>query len=136
MRSAVRALLGGVLVASGAFKLLQPLESVLAVAAYGLLPARVAVAGALALPGVEIAIGSALLAGVARRGAAVGAAVLAALFLVHTAWAWGRGLAASCGCFGPLSIADRAGPGMVLFDLALLAAALLGARGPGKSPRS
>lgn len=127
MRTVLRFVLGAVFCVAGALKFTQPLDAVLAVGAYRVLPVPLAVLGGLWLPGVEVAVGVALLTGVARRGAAFGAAGLAALFLIFTASARLRGLDVSCGCFGPLSIADQAGPAMILVDagLLLLAVALL-----------
>jgi uncharacterized membrane protein YphA (DoxX/SURF4 family) len=120
--TALRIALGLVFVGAGALKSAQPVATVMGVGAYGLLPAPVALLGGLILPGLEIAVGASLLAGVLVRPAAIWASLLAFLFTLFVGWATVRGLDVSCGCFGPLSFADRAGPGILLFDVALLVA--------------
>jgi uncharacterized membrane protein YphA (DoxX/SURF4 family) len=138
--------LGVVFLGAGALKSLQPIQMVLGVGAYDLLPAPVALIGAAILPGLEIALGAALLTGFLARGSALLAAVISAIFLVFVVSAWMRGIDVTCGCFGPLSGAAQAGWRTALVDLLLFAASLflcctsesrgsagspVGRRGPG-----
>jgi hypothetical protein len=55
---------------------------------------------AAALPWIEIAVGAMLLLGFMVRGAAVGATLLSAGFLIAMGQAKARGLPIDCGCFG------------------------------------
>ena len=120
--TALRVVVGLVFLGAGALKTAQPVATVLAVGAYDLLPAPVALAGGLLLPGLEIAIGASLLTGALVRSAAIWASLLSFLFALFVGWATVRGLDVSCGCFGPLTMVDRVGNGILLFDVALLLA--------------
>jgi hypothetical protein len=55
---------------------------------------------ALALPPFEIITGALLIIGIARRPAALGIALLCAVFLAAIGAALVRGLTIDCGCFG------------------------------------
>ena len=120
--TSLRVAVGLVFLGAGALKCAQPVATVMAVGAYGLLPAPLALVGGLILPGLEIAVGAALVTGVLVRSAAIWASLLSFVFALFVGWATVRGLDVSCGCFGPLAIADRAGHGTLLFDVALLLA--------------
>jgi len=63
LKLAARILVGLVLLAAGALKAADPTLAVMAVGAYGLVPPRAALAIGFLLPGVEIAVGAALLTG-------------------------------------------------------------------------
>jgi len=115
-------LVGLVLLAAAALKALDPVQTVLGVGAYGLLPPALALAAGLLLAGVEAAAGAALLTGFLARGGALVAAGLALSFLAFTGWAAWRGLDTACGCFGPLSGLPRGWT--ALLDALLLAGAL------------
>jgi uncharacterized membrane protein YphA (DoxX/SURF4 family) len=95
-----RLVLAGVLLAAGGLKVVDPLGSVRAVAAYQLLPGWLVEPVGHALPFLEIGLGLLLLAGFAVRLAAAVTAVLMIVFMAAVASAWARGLAIDCGCFG------------------------------------
>lgn len=126
MRRAVGVALGLVFLAAGALKCADPVQAALAVDAYDVFPPTLALAAGLYLPGLEVAVGAALVTGVFARGAALLAALLALGFLVATVGGAWRGLDVTCGCFGPLSAVVRVGwPTIALDALLLLAAAAL-----------
>ncbi len=121
----IRLFVGAVLLAAGALKAMDPSLAVMAVGAYGLLPANGALAVGFLLPGVEIAVGAALVAGFLTRGAALLAALLSAMFLFVVGWAHFEGLDIACGCFGPLSPALEAGWRTAALDVAMLAGSVV-----------
>jgi uncharacterized membrane protein YphA (DoxX/SURF4 family) len=131
--TAARLLLGAVLLVAGALKLPDPAAAVRAVRAYRLLPEALVGPVAFGLPVLEIAVGSALLAGVFVRTAAIAAAVLMVVFLAAVGSAWARGLQIDCGCFGgggQVAAGRAAYPGEVARDVGLLVVALALARWP------
>jgi thiol-disulfide isomerase/thioredoxin/uncharacterized membrane protein YphA (DoxX/SURF4 family) len=125
---AVRLALGSVFLYAGLAKALHESEAVLAVRGYELLPDLLLWPVALGFAWLEIALGALLLLGLWSRFAAVGAAVLSAVFLIALVQARVRGLQISCGCFG----GDGQGTGVAWLDLLreppLLAAASFLAR--------
>jgi uncharacterized membrane protein YphA (DoxX/SURF4 family) len=131
--TAARLLLGGVLVVAGALKVPDPAAAVRAVRAYRLLPEVLVGPVAFGLPVLEIAVGLALLVGVAVRTAAVAAAVLMVAFIAAVGSAWARGLQIDCGCFGgggQVAAGRTAYPAEVARDVGLLLVALALARWP------
>lgn len=98
--------LAAVWLASGALKAADPLQTVVAVRAYQLLPEAAVVPVADALPFAEIGLGLLLLAGVGVRLTAVASAALLVVFLVGVGSSWARGLSIDCGCFGGGGTAD------------------------------
>ncbi|WP_460865696.1 MauE/DoxX family redox-associated membrane protein [Rhodococcus aerolatus] len=98
--------LAAVWLASGVLKAADPLQTVVAVRAYQLLPEAAVVPVADALPFVEIGLGLLLLAGVGVRLTAVASAALLVVFLVGVGSSWARGLSIDCGCFGGGGAAD------------------------------
>jgi uncharacterized membrane protein YphA (DoxX/SURF4 family) len=131
--TAARLLLGGVLVVAGALKLPDPAAAERAVRAYRLLPEALVGPVAFGLPVVEIAVGLALLAGVAVRGAALASAALMAVFVAAVGSAWARGLQIDCGCFGgggQVAAGQTGYPGEVARDVGLLLVSLALARWP------
>lgn len=98
--TALRVILGGVLLVAGALKVTNLPASALAVHAYRLLPYEVGEAVGYALPILEIAVGALLLLGLFTRAAAALGVLLMAAFVIGIASAWARGLAIDCGCFG------------------------------------
>ena len=92
--------LAGVLLWSGGAKVSEPRQAVMAVQAYEILPTGVGEFVGYALPLFELALGLALLLGVATRISAVVAGALMTAFVVGVASAWARGLSIDCGCFG------------------------------------
>ncbi len=92
--------LAGVLLWSGGAKVSEPRQAVMAVQAYEILPTSVGEFVGYALPLFELALGLALLLGVATRVSAVIGGALMTAFVVGVASAWARGLSIDCGCFG------------------------------------
>ena len=95
-----RWLLGGVLIASGAIKVVDLADSATAVRAYQLVPDPLAVLAGSVAPFVAILLGLVLLAGAVTRIAATVSAVLMVGFVIVVASAAARGLSVDCGCFG------------------------------------
>ena len=97
-----RVVLTAVFVWSGTAKLLAPPQAFAdSVASFHLVPAGLISPLALALPPLEILVGTALLAGWPRRLGAFGALLLSGLFFAALTAALARGLPVDCGCFGP-----------------------------------
>ncbi len=97
----LRALLGTVLLAAGALKLVESQDSrERAIGAYGLLPQSTVSAVAFLLPIVEIVIGSLLFGGVFVMLTASMAAALFSVFAVATGLNLVRGRELPCACFG------------------------------------
>ncbi|WP_235928062.1 MauE/DoxX family redox-associated membrane protein [Goekera deserti] len=131
--TAARLLLGVVFLVAGALKVPDPAAAERAVRAYQLLPEALVPLAAFGLPVLEVAVGLALLVGVAVRAAALGAAVLLVVYLAAIVSAWARGLQIDCGCFssgGTVAQGQTAYPWDVARDLALLAVAAALARWP------
>ncbi|MGZ4517785.1 MAG: MauE/DoxX family redox-associated membrane protein [Mycobacteriaceae bacterium] len=103
--------------ASGWLKAVDPLQTVVAVRAYQLLPEAAVTPFAAALPFIEIGLGLLLMFGVGVRQTATCSAVLQVVFLFGVASAWARGLSIDCGCFGSGGAAD-VGAGDYLAELA------------------
>jgi uncharacterized membrane protein YphA (DoxX/SURF4 family) len=100
MSTAVRVGLAGVLLWSGGAKVAEPQQAVMAVQAYEILPIGLGEFVGYGLPLFELALGLALLLGVATRISAVVAGALMTAFVIGVASAWARGLSIDCGCFG------------------------------------
>jgi uncharacterized membrane protein YphA (DoxX/SURF4 family) len=123
-----RLVTGGVWLVAGALKITEPDASIAAVRAYELLPSGLAKAVGLALPGIEVVVGLALVLGVFTRFAAVVSAVLFTAFIVGIASVWARGMEIDCGCFGGGGAKEGATsdyPWEIARDVLLLAASLL-----------
>lgn len=100
LSTAARLVLGGVLLAAGGLKVIDPQSSVEAVQAYELLtPGSARIVG-WGLPFVELAVGLLLVIGLLTRAAAVVAAVMLAVFTAAVISVAVRGLSIDCGCFG------------------------------------
>jgi protein-disulfide isomerase len=98
--TALRVLLGLVLVYAGAIKFVDPLQTVRAVRAYHLLPEPLVIAMAYGLPVLEITLGLLLVVGLDTR-LVVGLSALRLLFFTAGIISvWARGLQIDCGCFG------------------------------------
>jgi uncharacterized membrane protein YphA (DoxX/SURF4 family) len=123
-----RLVTGGVWLVAGALKITEPDASIAAVRAYELLPSGLAKAVGLALPGIEVVVGLALVLGVFTRFAAVVSAALFTAFIVGIASVWARGMEIDCGCFGGGGAKEGATsdyPWEIARDVLLLAASLL-----------
>jgi putative oxidoreductase len=108
----LRLLAGGVFLAAGALKALDPARFAADIDHFRLLPYFAVAPLALYLPWLEIVCGLAVAAGAARRGALAILFALTALFIAAMASAWMRGLDIHCGCFGAAS------QGPLAYDLA------------------
>ena len=95
-----RLVLGGLFLFAGYTKVRSPFLFEMAVDAYRLLPPLGVIVVARSLPWLEIALGVALLAGWKLRYTASFTALLLGFFVVTMAITYGRGVEASCGCFG------------------------------------
>lgn len=109
--------LAAVWLISGWLKAVDPMQTVVAVRAYQLLPEGAVNPFANALPFVEIGLGLLLLLGVGVRPVALCSAALIVVFLFGVGSAWGRGLTIDCGCFGGGGAAE-VGAGDYLAELA------------------
>ncbi|KDN23399.1 MauE/DoxX family redox-associated membrane protein [Amycolatopsis rifamycinica] len=92
--------LAAVWLVSGALKLADPGQTLIAVQAYEVLPGALENVVAVALPLVELVLGLLLLAGLATRWAAAAALGLLLVLIAGIAQSWARGLSIDCGCFG------------------------------------
>jgi uncharacterized membrane protein YphA (DoxX/SURF4 family) len=117
-----RLLLGGLFVAAGALKALDPSSFANDVARYGLVPDALINVFALALPWIELLAGGLLVVGAWTRAGALVIAALNAAFLVAVSVALARGLEV-CGCFGA-AVARKASPWTLAEDAVLLAASI------------
>lgn len=129
---------GGVCLWASLEKASHPKAFAEGVGQYRLLPARLAPGMAIALIAIELGLGLALLAGVAGRGATLGATILFALFAGAIAVNLLRKRAVPCNCFGaahsePISAATLV-RAAALLGLSWLAWRLAG-QGPTLPPR-
>lgn len=121
---ACRLLVGVTLVWASLDKLAHPAAFAESIHHYRLTPIALLHPFALLLPMVEVVTGLALILGVARRGAALVAAFLMAVFIAAIASALARGLDISCGCFNTEG-GPKVGLDLLWRDVALLAAAMV-----------
>jgi uncharacterized membrane protein YphA (DoxX/SURF4 family) len=91
---------------SGALKVADPAQTIIAVRAYQLLPEELVRPVANALPFFEIALGLLLLIGLGVRATAVVSATLLLVLVGVIISVWARGLSIDCGCFGGGGAAD------------------------------
>ncbi len=118
-----RLAVGGVFLFASLDKLLHPAAFAKAVDHYHLVPYPLLHPFAHGLPVLEAIIGLALVLGIARRGAALLAAVLTVVFMIAIASALARGLDISCGCFNTDG-GHAVGLSLLVRDLVLLALCL------------
>lgn len=95
-----RVSLAAVWLVSGALKVADPAQTIVAVRAYQLLPEDLVRPVANALPFFEIALGLLLLIGLGVRATAVVSAALLLVLVGVIISVWARGLSIDCGCFG------------------------------------
>ncbi|MGH3669060.1 MAG: MauE/DoxX family redox-associated membrane protein [Pseudonocardiaceae bacterium] len=98
--AAVRLGLAATFLASGVLKAIDPAQTRIAVRAYELLPSALIGPVATALPLLEMAVATLLLAGVFTRWVALASLVLLLVLIAAVSQAWARGLSIDCGCFG------------------------------------
>ncbi|GAX53312.1 MauE/DoxX family redox-associated membrane protein [Streptomyces olivochromogenes] len=134
VRLAARLLLTVVLAYAGLVKIGDLTEAGRTVALYRIVPDDSAQLVGGVLPFVEVALALLLVAGLATRAAAVGAAVLLVAYAAAIASVWARGMSIDCGCFGGGgTLSGGAARGYALDiarDLVLLGAAALLIRNP------
>ena len=94
-----RLIIGGIFIYASLDKLAHPQAFAESIHHYRIVPYALLHPSALWLPMVEFVLGAALVLGIWRRGAALLAAVLLAVFMVAIASALLRNLDISCGCF-------------------------------------
>jgi len=123
----VRLALGGVLLAAGGLKVVDPQSSVQAVRAFELVPTALETWVGWGVPFLEIALGLLLVAGLFTRVVAAAASALLVVFIVAVASAAARGLSIDCGCFGgggPVAPGEASYTGELLRDFGFLALGL------------
>ncbi|MFE4748851.1 MauE/DoxX family redox-associated membrane protein [Streptomyces mirabilis] len=134
VRLAARLLLAAVLAYAGLVKMGDLTEAGRTVALYRIVPDDSAQLVGGVLPFVEVALALLLVAGLATRAAAAGAAVLLVAYVAAIASVWARGMSIDCGCFGGGgTLSGGAARGYALDiarDLVLLGAAALLIRNP------
>jgi uncharacterized membrane protein YphA (DoxX/SURF4 family) len=127
----VRVLLGGLLLVAGGLKVGHPAELAATIASFRLLPSAIVGPLALALPYVELLLGSYLVAGLFTRAVAIVCTIQFIFYSGAIASAVVRHIPANCGCFGPNDTTAADWP-HVAFDLLLAAASAFVAIGaPG-----
>ncbi len=114
-----RLIVGGVFIYASLDKLTHPQAFATVIHNYHLVPYALLHPVALLLPMVEFVLGSALVVGVGRRGAALLAALLTLVFMGGIASALSRGLDISCGCFNTAG-GHAVGLSLLWRDLGLL----------------
>lgn len=121
---ACRLAVGAVFLYASLDKLAHPVAFAQNIANYRLLPIPLLHPSAWFLPVIEAVTAVALILGWQRRGAALVAAAMTAVFIVAIAVALLRGLDISCGCFNT-SEGHTVGIDLLLRDVVLLAASLV-----------
>jgi uncharacterized membrane protein YphA (DoxX/SURF4 family) len=101
----MRLLLGGIFVAAGGSKLLDPRAFARIISAYDLLPEELLVPTAIGIPAIELLAGLGLLFNV--RGSLTTICALLTCFLFALGYAIWKNLDVDCGCFSPLEIHTR-----------------------------
>lgn len=95
-----RLVLAGIWIVSGATKIGDHLQTVVAVKAYAVVPEAMVEPIAYMLPILEILLGVFLLLGIKNRWMAIASALVFTLFIIMIIQAWVRGFQIDCGCFG------------------------------------
>ena len=118
---AVRVVIGGIFLLTGALKAFDPDAFLLDIQSYRLLPYRLEVATAVYLPWLEILCGLSLVLGrFCYRGSLAISMSLMVVFATALTSAWTRGLNINCGCFGSWETYPNY-PWLLARDLVLLA---------------
>lgn len=95
-----RLVLAGIWIVSGALKVGDHLQTVVAVRAYAVVPEAMVEPIAYMLPILEILLGVFLLLGIKNRWMGIASALVFTLFIIMIIQAWARGFQIDCGCFG------------------------------------
>ena len=128
-----RVLLGAMFIFTGSLKILTPIEEFQAlVREYHLMPELLMPAFSVALPIMEVVLGTCLVIGLFERWSAILIAGMTVMFLIAITQALARGFPlVNCGCFGSFKFGET--PAEVLLrDWGLLLVALLLAAHPPK----
>jgi putative oxidoreductase len=115
--------LGGIFIAAGVIKIIEPAQFSSDIANYRLLPHDLINLLAITLPWVEVVAGMLLITGPWKRAGALAITVMMVVFLAAIAQATVRGLNIKCGCFGTVE-GRKVGLIALAEDSAMLAAAL------------
>jgi len=120
-----RIAIGGVLIYASVTKFTQPYSFLDSVYSYDLVGPRAGVLIAATLPTAELAVGLAVIFGIAAPGALLAAAVLFSAFSFAIASALWRGLDIACGCFSSQEVLRHPiGYATLLRTLALLSGSI------------
>src|SRR4051812_12030297 len=115
--------LGGIFLYAAYTKLRQPwFIFAMSIDAYHIFPEWASLTIARVLPWGELVLGLMLVSGLLLRAGSMAAALLLTLFLGLMLWAYSRGMAIDCGCFGA---GEALGPMTLLRDGSLLIASLV-----------
>jgi uncharacterized membrane protein YphA (DoxX/SURF4 family) len=115
----LRLVLAAVFVYAAYTKLRDPwMMFAMSIDAYQVLPEWAVLTLGRTLPWLELLLGLLLAAGLLLRHAAAGATMLLGAFFAIMLWAFAKGMAIDCGCFGP---GETIGPRTLARDGALLA---------------
>lgn len=122
MTTLARLVLAGVFGYSGVHKIINPVDSVVAVRAYQILPESLVEPVGYGQPFLELAVAVLLLAGITTRLAGIATTLLLLVFIAAVASAWARGMSIDCGCFsggGPVEPGDTHYLRVILRDIGM-----------------
>jgi len=119
----LRLALGGVFIAAGALKIIEPAAFATSIGNYRLIPHEWNNLLAITLPWIEVAAGLLLVAGIWKRANALLITGMLVVFLFAIGQAVARNLNIDCGCFGTVE-GRKVGLFAIAQDVAMLAAAL------------
>ncbi|HDP79805.1 MAG TPA: DoxX family membrane protein [Spirochaetes bacterium] len=127
LTAAVRVVMGALFIYSSLFKLMDPVSFSRVIANYGVLPAALLPYGALFVPGLEMVLGLALLAGFRIRTSSFLSLLLMGAFIAVISLNVARGNSFDCGCFEleRFGLSETIGPGIIARDTTLAALLLL-----------
>jgi uncharacterized membrane protein YphA (DoxX/SURF4 family) len=123
VRRVLRLIVGGVFIAAGAVKIMEPAAFAVDIGNYRLLPHELINLVAITLPWIELGAGLLLVAGFWKQASASLIALMMAVFLMAIGQALARGLDVRCGCFGTVE-ARKVGVVALAQDAGLFVAAL------------
>jgi uncharacterized membrane protein YphA (DoxX/SURF4 family) len=127
--TAVRLLLGAVMVFSGAVKITDPELFGMAIARYDILPELLVPYAATVIPALEFVIGLSILIGFRARASAFIAVLIMAMFIVAISINLARGRQIECGCFHSrllgFSFAETVSPWLVVRNMIFLTGFLI-----------
>jgi putative oxidoreductase len=119
----LRLALGGIFIAAGVIKIIDPSQFSADIANYRMLPHEWINLLAITLPWVEVAAGLLLITGPWKRASALAIMLMMVVFLAAISQATARGLNIKCGCFGTVE-GRKVGLIALAEDFAMFAGAL------------